>query len=123
MTENEVISLVRGLAPRICEIVAEAVKPLSTRIAEVEARPIEKGEPGERGPPGESGPQGPKGDSGELAALPPELATQIASAVRLLHESPPLAERKETPQPSPRVARIERDEHGNFVPIYDEPQA
>jgi hypothetical protein len=55
--------------------------------------------------------------------VPPELAAQIASAVRLLHESPPIAERKETPQPSPpRVARIERDEHGNLVPIYaDQP--
>jgi hypothetical protein len=57
------------------------------RIAALEARPIEKGDPGERGA---DGPPGPKGDSGELALLPPELAEQIASAVRMLHESPPL---------------------------------
>ncbi len=54
------------------------------------------------------------------AVVTGELAAQVASAVRLLHESPPIAEHKETPQPSPpRVARIERDEHGNLVPIYD----
>jgi hypothetical protein len=54
--------------------------------------------------------------------LPPELAEQVASAVRLLHESSPLKLHNETPRaviPS-RVARIERDDDGNFVPIYDE---
>jgi hypothetical protein len=56
----------------------------------------------------------------KMTIVPPELAAQIANAVRLLHESPPIAERKEPPQPSPRVARIERDEHGNLVPIYDD---
>jgi hypothetical protein len=57
--------------------------------------------------------------------LPPELAEQVAKAVRLLHEAPPLEQRNEAAQASspPRVARIERDEHGNFVPIYDETQA
>jgi hypothetical protein len=54
--------------------------------------------------------------------VPPELAAEIARAVRLLHESLPIAERKETPQSSlpPRVARIERDEQGNLVPVYDD---
>jgi len=46
----------------------------------------------------------------------PELATQIASAARLLHELPPIEESRS----APRVARIERDEAGNFIPIYDE---
>jgi hypothetical protein len=57
----------------------------------------------------------------KMTIVPPELATQIASAVRLLHESPPIEERSE-PQSSspPRVARIERDEHGNFIPVYDQ---
>jgi hypothetical protein len=51
--------------------------------------------------------------------LPPELAEQVASAARLLHELPPI----ERAAPSAgRVMRIERDEHGAFVPIYDEPQ-
>jgi hypothetical protein len=55
------------------------------------------------------------------AVLPPELAEQVASAVRMLHESPPLEQRNNAPPASPaRVARIERDEEGNFVPIYDE---
>jgi hypothetical protein len=50
----------------------------------------------------------------------PELAEQVAAAVRLLHESPPIAEHKETPRAlPPKVARIERDEEGNLVPIYE----
>jgi hypothetical protein len=57
------------------------------------------------------------------AILPSELAEQVASAVRLLHESPPIVERSEPPRSAPRVARIERDEHGNLVPIYDETQS
>jgi hypothetical protein len=56
-------------------------------------------------------------------AVPPELAAQVASAVRLLHESPPIAQRSEPPQPLPKVTRIERDENGNFVPVYEEAPA
>jgi hypothetical protein len=82
MKENEVISLVRGLAPRIREIVADAI------------------------------------------TLPPELAEEVAKAVRLLHESPPIEQRNETPQALPsKVIRIERDDKGNLVPIYDETQS
>jgi len=47
-----------------------------------------------------------------------ELAAQVASAARLLHESPPFEQRA-----APRLVRVERDEAGNFVPVYDEPQA
>ena len=50
----------------------------------------------------------------EATAVPPELAEQIASAVRMLHESPDIV-RSETPRP-PKVTRIERDADGNFVP-------
>jgi hypothetical protein len=53
----------------------------------------------------------------EATAVPPELAEQIASAVRLLHESPTL--RSEVLRP-PKVTRIERDADGNFVPVYDD---
>lgn len=58
------------------------------------------------------------------AVLPPELAEQVASAVRMLHESPPLEQRNGTPRAAApaRVTRIERDDDGNFVPIYDETQ-
>jgi hypothetical protein len=53
--------------------------------------------------------------------VPPELAEQVAAAVRLLHESPPVAEHKETSQMSPRrIARIEHDDEGNLVPIYEQ---
>ena len=54
------------------------------------------------------------------AMVPPELAAQIASAVRLLHESPDITQRSESPRPLPKVARIERDDDGNFVPVYDD---
>jgi hypothetical protein len=41
------------------------------------------------------------------AMVPPELAAQVASAVRLLHESPPLKQRA-APQPAPSPSRVER---------------
>ena len=83
---------------------------------------VRDGIPGEPGPPGEkgdAGPPGEKGDSGDATLLPPELNEQIASAARLLHELPPISERASS---SGRVLRIERDEHGALVPIYDEPE-
>lgn len=53
--------------------------------------------------------------------VPPELAVAVAAAVRMLHESPPLEEHKQAPAPpSSRVTRIERDDEGNFVPVYDD---
>lgn len=58
----------------------------------------------------------------EATVLPPELAGEVASAVRMLHESPVLEQRSEPPRPPPKVTRIERDADGNFVPVYDETQ-
>jgi hypothetical protein len=54
--------------------------------------------------------------------LPPELAGQVALAVRMLHESPEIEQRSKAPPPPPKVTRIERDDDGNFVPVYDETQ-
>jgi hypothetical protein len=54
--------------------------------------------------------------------LPPELAGQVAIAVRMLHESPPIEQHTESPRSPPKVTRIERDADGNFVPVYDETQ-
>jgi hypothetical protein len=54
--------------------------------------------------------------------VPPELAEQLAAAVRLLHEEPPpIVERSQaSPKPTmPRITRVERDEQGNFVPVYE----
>jgi len=54
--------------------------------------------------------------------VPPELAEQIASAVRLLHEnSPPVQQHTETP--NAKILSVKRDDEGNFVPVYDEPKA
>jgi hypothetical protein len=53
----------------------------------------------------------------------PELAEQIASAVRLLHEQPEPMKRVETPISLPKITSIKRDEQGNFVPAYDEIKA
>lgn len=64
------------LADHECQVTA-AVEALAARIAEIEARPAEKGNPGEKGPQGErgaeglrgqdgpSGPPGPSGDRGD----------------------------------------------------------
>ena len=51
-------------------------------------------------------------------ALPPELAEQVARAVRMLHESPPIEQLSEASPPS-RVTRIERTDDGSFVPVYE----
>lgn len=121
MERADIAALAEGMVPFVRECVGEATAPLLARIAEVEARPVEKGTAGEQGPQGEAGPAGPPGPMGETnITLPPELAEQVASAVRLLHESPPIEQRAMQPASPPRVARIERDENGNLVPIYAE---
>jgi hypothetical protein len=94
MDRNAIAVLAKGLVPFVREVVTEAVGPLTARIAELEARPIEKGDAGEKGADGPPGPAGPQGDSGELAMLPPELAEQVAGAVRMLHESPAIEQRE-----------------------------
>jgi len=53
------------------------------------------------------------------AMLPPELAAEVALAMRALHEAPQLIEHHAAP---PKVVRIERDAEGNLVPVYDEAQ-
>lgn len=126
MTDQEISALAKGLAPFVRQCVAEAITPLTTRLTQAEARPIEKGEPGPKGDNGEPGPPGPKGDAGDLNVLvTPELAEQIKQAIHLLHESPPIIERDDRAvvKPPPRVLRIERDDDGNLVPIYEESPA
>jgi hypothetical protein len=101
--------------------------------AGLQGDPGQPGEKGDVGPMGLAGPQGPQGEAGlpgpkgkdaDLGSLllPPELVEQVASAVRLLHESSPIVQRAaEMPRLSaPRVARIERDEDGNLVPVYEQ---
>jgi hypothetical protein len=97
--------------------VSEVIAPLVVRLAELEARPLATpGPQGEFGPPGPAGPKGEPGDIGKTL-VPPDLAEAIASAVRTLHEAPPIME-PETKSAPPRVTRIERDGDGNLVPIY-----
>lgn len=67
MDRTAIAALAKGLVPFVREI----VEPLEKRIVELEARPLQKGDPGESGPAGEIGPlgplgpAGPKGDSGD----------------------------------------------------------
>jgi len=56
----------------------------------------------------------------QVVMLPPELAVEVASAARMLHELLPIVSRE---TPAARVTRIERDENGAFVPVYSEPQS
>lgn len=60
MDEGQLTELARGLVP----FVREVVEPLERRIAELEARPTEKGDPGEPGPQGEKGDDGAQGQEG-----------------------------------------------------------
>jgi hypothetical protein len=127
MDEETITALAKGLMPVVRETIAEALVPVAARLAGFEARPMERGEPGPQGPAGERGADGSagppgavgeRGESGAEAMLPPDLAEHVASAARLLHELPPIAVR-DAPPPV-RVMRIERDENGALVPIYDE---
>jgi hypothetical protein len=116
----------------IFDRVLETMERLAGRIVALEARPAARdgrdgapGSPGRDGTPGRDGERGPPGDRGERGEpgpvaepeqLPPELAIEVASAARLLQEPPPVI------PPSPavhRIARVERDAEGNFVPIYE----
>ena len=85
MTDDQITALAKAMVPFVRQCVAEAIIPLATRLTEHEARPIEKGE---RGLQGDPGPEGPPGHIGHVSS---ELATQLAAAVRLLHESPALS--------------------------------
>lgn len=64
MERSQIAALAKGLVPFVREVVAEAVAPLIARIAELEARPIEKGDAGPPGPAGDRGLIGEKGDTG-----------------------------------------------------------
>ena len=102
-----------ALAKEVVLHVNEVVAPLAARIAELEARPVEKGDagpPGEVGPPGpqgEPGPQGPAGLEGSVGALPASLVEQINSMREMLQEPLPVAPRAalvEERPPEPRHA-------------------
>lgn len=131
MKDSEIAALARGVVPFVRQVVDEAIAPLTEHILkdaaskepgpQGDAGPAgPQGEPGPAGPQGESGPVGPQGEPGEIGKtlVPPELAEAIASAVRTLHEAPPIMEPEMKSAP-PRVTRIERDDDGNLVPIYE----
>jgi hypothetical protein len=95
MKVSEIAALAQGLAPFVHDVVGESITPLTSRLAEIEARPaVKDGDPGPQGEIGPAGPQGEPGPPGEIsrAVVPPELAAEVAIAVRMLHELPPLAE-------------------------------
>jgi len=78
MHDSEIDALAKGMVPFVREVVTDTVAPLVARLAELEARPILKGDPGERGaegpqgltgPSGPEGPVGPKGDVGEPGVI------------------------------------------------------
>jgi hypothetical protein len=64
MHDSEIDALAKGMVPFVREVVAEAVAPLTARLAALEARPVEKGDVGPPGPVGDRGLPGEKGDQG-----------------------------------------------------------
>jgi len=65
MHDSEIDALAKGMVPFVREVVTEATAPLIARIAELEARPTEKGDVGEPGHIGEQGRPGDKGEKGD----------------------------------------------------------
>ena len=79
MDERMITALAKGMVPFVRECVAEAVAPFAARLAEIEARPCEKGDTGELGPPGAAGAEGPRGQDGRPGRRGP-LARRAARA-------------------------------------------
>ena len=103
----------------VLDVVDKPLRAMHERIKAVEARTPERGEKGETGLIGPPGEKGDKGDAGRDADMmvPPELADQVASAVRVLHEAPPIVEL--SAPATAKVIRIERDGNGALVPVYE----
>src|SRR5262245_52941733 len=110
MNDEQITALAKGLVPFVRQCVADTVGPFAARLTEIEARPAI---PGPAGPKGDKGDQGDQGDQGAVGRdaddlVKPDLAKELASAARLLHESPEVEEHKEAPRPPPRVTRIKK---------------
>jgi len=130
MHDDEIAALAKALVPFVRQVITETETPINARIAELERKEGPPGPPGLQGDKGDKGEKGEPGRDGRDAELSnitvsAELAEQLAGAVRLLHEAPSVAERSEAPpRPTlPRITRVERDEQGNFVPVYGGPPA
>jgi hypothetical protein len=88
MDDAEITALAQGMVPFVREVVTEAMAPLVARIAELEARPIEKGDAGPPGPVGDPGPSGEKGEHGrdgrdaaDLMLIYSHITEQVAEVV------------------------------------------
>lgn len=94
MDHRLIEGLMEAIAPVIREATTAAIDkataPLFARIAELEAKTVERGEKGEKGEPGERGEIGPTGERGADAPAPTD--EQIAKAVEAyIAEHPPAA--------------------------------
>jgi integrin beta 3 len=69
MDRSEIAALAKGMVPVVRELINDAVAPFAARLATLESRPVEKGEPG---PQGQDGPQGQQGLPGPPGGLGPE---------------------------------------------------
>src|SRR5262252_66690 len=77
MDDEQINAFAKGVVPFVRQVISEAVSPLAARLAELEARQLEKsdagpqgekgadGIPGQDGPVGPIGPQGVPGEKGE----------------------------------------------------------
>jgi Collagen triple helix repeat (20 copies) len=71
MDDETITALAKGLMPVVRENIASALAPIVARLANIEARPIEKGDPGANGAPGAQGEPGPAGPPGPPGAAGP----------------------------------------------------
>jgi integrin beta 3 len=90
MDRADITALAEGMVPFVREVVADGTASLAARLAELEARQIEKGDRGPAGPEGEKGKRGEKGEQGrdgrdaaDLALLKNWITEQAAEFVAM----------------------------------------
>lgn len=90
MDRAEIAALAEGMVPFVRECVTDGMAPLAARLAELEGRRIEKGDPGEMGPAGPEGEKGKRGEPGrdgrdaaDLALLKNWITEQAAEFVAM----------------------------------------
>src|SRR6187455_2412789 len=120
--EHFIETLMLHIAPVIRDFQHEHGRALreefEQRIAAVETIKGDKGDPGERGSDGKDGTDGIDGKDGnpgppgDIGLAPVELASQVALAVRMLAESPPIVRNSEAETKANEVVVAQKGDAG-----------